>query len=1168
MRLKRVKLFGFKTFADRTEFDVDGDLIAVVGPNGCGKSNLVDAILWGLGEGNARQLRAQSGVDVIFNGSSRRKPLGFAEVSLLFDNEDGSLPVDASEVAISRRLTRSGESEYSINRRTCRLRDVVELLADSGLGRSGYSIVGQKEIDQALAASADDRRAWVDEAAGVQRYRMRKAEAVRRLAGARQSLERIRDILTEIETQREPLREEAETAKRYKAILGSLREVESNLLITEVARAVEEIARHQKAVEEAMEMAAKESSLADELEVQARLTADQLSALESDMDAVRARQQAALTALERAEGAIRLAEQKLSSLREAEKNLGEEGGATQERLAEAEAELVLFQEEFEREKENLERVRAECSGAGEDARGLARQIESIDGELAAAREAQQAALRAEAEAQHRKSRIRDAKRELEGIQQTLPDLRAAVQEAQKADDEASEAIAAIEKEIASCREHVRAIESEEEQSAQSVRRWLAEKAALEGRRRGIEATIEAHEGLNQGVRAVLEAVERGVLTGEYTPVGDAIEVGRDLALAIETALGGAVNDLIVDDEADAKRAIDWLKQHRLGRATFQPIPLMRPFAPSADLQRVLNERGVVGRASDLVQCAGRHRPVIDSLLGRVVVVRDLDAALKLARTSGWSRLVTIDGEVVHSSGAVTGGVSSKTGYGLVQRRADLAELGREIDALERSLAQAERASADRMKRREKYQDRITALRSEAAAKSKEAAQTRSWLQSLNDELQTTVRAGKKLEEEIAKLREAESPKFSVPDIEALEQGRDALLRQLAARTADAEQAEARLREAEERLAQATQRLQQAERRLAQAKDAEQTRQKRLVNLGPERDRAKSDIERAEADRERAAKDRQAAEAQLAEWLEQKRILLEESFRLSEQAKDARRNALGSGDRAHQAELNRARADARRATALQRLIEEYGLSEEDAVERAPRIELPPDAAALTARFRRELKALGDVNLGAIEAYERLNERHEELNAQYDDVQRSIEEVETSVRELDQMTRERFRTTFEAVRDAFEETFKSLFPGGEGQLALTQPDDLLESGIEIDVTLPGKKKQRLELLSGGERSLCATAFLFALLKVKPSPLVVLDEVDAPLDGRNVERFLELLAQFRGSTQFIVITHNPTTIEAAPVWLGVTMQEPGVSTLVPAKLGAAPIVEGVLTGSVPNP
>ena len=1159
-----MKLFGFKTFADRSEFDVDGDLIAVVGPNGCGKSNLVDAILWGLGEGNARQLRAQSGVDVIFNGSSRRKPLGFAEVSLLFDNEDGSLPIDASEVSISRRLTRSGDSEYAINRRPCRLRDVVELLADSGLGRSGYSIVGQKEIDQALAASADDRRAWVDEAAGVQRYRMRKAEAVRRLAGARQSLDRIRDILREIETQREPLREEAETAKRYKAVLASLREVESNLLLVEVAKAVDEVARHQKAVEEATEMAAKESSLADELEVQARLTADQLSALESEMDAARARQQAALTAVERAEGAIRLARQRLAALDEAERSLGEEGDASQERLTEAEAERVLFQEEFEREKENLERVRAECSGAGDDARGLASQIEAIDKELSAARESQQAALRAEAEAEHRKSRIREAKRELEGIEQTLPDLLSALAEAQKADDEAAESVAKVERDIDACREHLRAIEAEEEDSAQSVRRWLAEKAALDGRRRGIEATIEAHEGLNQGARAVLEAVDRGALEGNYTPVGDAIEVGRDLALAIETALGGAVNDLIVDDESDAKRAIGWLKQHRLGRATFQPIPLMRPLAPSLDLQRALSERGVVGRASELVQCAGRHRPVIDSLLGRVVVMEDLDSALRLARTSGWSRLVTVDGEVVHSSGAVTGGVAAKAGYGLVQRRADLAELGREVDALERKLAQAERASADRMERRSKLQDRITELRGQLSERSGEAAETRSWLQNLAEELQTTERAKKKLEAEIAKLLVLAPPKISVPDIEALEQGRDALLRQLAARTADAEQAEARLREAEERLAQATQRLQQAERRLTMAKDAERTRQKRLGNLGPERERAKADIERAEADRAKAVQARQQAETQLADCLEQKRVLLEESFRLSEQAKDARRNALGSGDRAHQAELNRARADARRANALQRLMEEYGLCEEDAVEVAPKIELPPDAATLTSRLRRDLKSLGDVNLGAIEAFERLNQRHEELNAQHDDVQRGIDEVETTVRELDQMTKDRFRKTFEAVQEAFAETFRSLFPGGEGQLALSAPDDLLESGIEIDVTLPGKKKQRLELLSGGERSLCATAFLFALLKVKPSPLVVLDEVDAPLDGRNVERFLELLRQFRGRTQFIVITHNPTTIEAAPVWLGVTMQEPGVSTLVPARLGAGPIVAGVLAGS----
>jgi chromosome segregation protein len=1151
MRLKRVKIFGFKTFADRTEFQVDGDFIAVVGPNGCGKSNLVDAILWGLGEGSAKQLRAHSGTDVIFNGSSRRKPLGYAEVTLLFDNEDGALPVPTSEVAITRRLNRSGGSEYQINRQSCRLRDVLDLLADSGLGRAGYAIVGQKEIDQALAASPEDRRAWVDEAAGVQRYRARKQESLRRLQSAKDHLSRVDDILNEIEGQREPLREEAEVARRYKSALTSLREVESSMLMKEVYGAAQDVEQSQKRIDQAMEMARKEIALAEKLELEARLAGEKVSGLESKMDAIRGRQQGFLTALERADAEVRLARQRLESLDDLESTLGEEASSSKQRLEEASSELELMRREAAIEAESLARVRAECSGAGDDAQALSKALTEVERQLQEARESEARRLKQEAERRHRKERIAQLQRELQGIRASLPDLEKAVVEAEKDAQAKNGDVEASKSGILEARAALKKLAEEDTAAAAQAHRIAAERAALEGRKRGIESTLEAHEGLQQGPKAVLDAVAKGDLDGDFVPVAEAIEVDKRVAVAIETALGASAHDLIVPSETDAKRAIEYLKSGKLGRATFQPVPLMRPLETNDDLEAVLREPGVVGRASDLVRCAADHRPVVESLLGRIVIVESLDVALRLAKTKGWNRLATLEGEILHHRGAVTGGVSTRPTFGVVQRKAELAELNRKIADAETKLEQEMGAASARQKARLKRENQLHELEAALAEREEELREARQWRHSLDAELKEAQRSLDKIESELANLNAAQEAIEKGADVAALEEERDLLLKQLASRSADAEQAEARLKDAESRLTQAEERARGAERRLANARDSESSRERRLQNLGPERKRLSQEIEKALAEREKAQKGKSETDAELAEAQKSKQVLLERSFQISEEIRQARQNAQSSGDAAHQAELARARADAKRASALQRLVEEYGFTESDAMEQGPELEIPRDAQMLVSKLRRELKAMGDVNVGAIEAYERLTARWDELTAQREDILAGIGEVESSIRELDKLTRDRFANTFSAVQESFAEIFQKLFPGGEGALLLSDPDSLLETGIDIDVTLPGKKRQRLELLSGGERSLCATAFLFALLKVKPSPLVVLDEVDAPLDGRNVERYIEMLREFMQTTQFLLITHNPTTIEAAPVWLGVTMQEPGVSTLVPARM-----------------
>jgi len=857
MRLKRVKIFGFKTFADRTEFELDGDMIAVVGPNGCGKSNIVDAILWGLGEPNARNLRAQTSQEVIFSGSSRRKPLGFAEVTLLFDNEDGALGIDSPEVAITRRLTRSGDSEYQINRRTCRLRDIYELLADSGLGRAGYAIVSQKEIDAALAASPEDRRAWIDEAAGVQRYRVRRQEAFRRLDAAQQHLSRVEDILNEIESQREPLRLEAETAQRYRQIQDSLREIESGLLILELAGSVNELLELEARIANAGEKAASESRQAELLDIEAKRLLARLAAAERELDQLRARHQESIAHAERAQSQLELAEQRLLSLEDFEKTFADELGAAEHRRAEFEADLLEFEADLLRATEEeraevaaLQRLRVEVGGHSADAERLTFALEQAETELGEARHAEALRLRDDAERQHAKQRRKLALAELDGIAQSVPELEAAIREAETTFSDLEAGEAKIRAQLKSLREEADRQRAATEGTEQELRRLHHERAVHDGRRRGLEATLETHEGLAQGARAVLTLVEQRKLEGDYVPVAQALDVSAELATAIETALGASAHDLIVPDESHAKRAIALLKEHRLGRATFQPMTLMRPRSTSPELSRVLERRGVVGLASELVQCRPDHRPVIESLLGRTVVTETLEDSLRLAKTTGWSRLVTLEGEVVHSSGAVSGGHSGRQTSGIVHRQAELRTLERELADLDRKIAAMEKIAQSTAKAREERKDSEDQVRQAIEGGRQDLEDARTWLANLRHELQAALKSRAKLETELAELPSWNASTPAV-DLGALEARRDTLLKELAARSADAGQAAERLRDAEMRMNQAVQRREIAERKLAHATEADEHRVRR-TNTGCGEPQALSRIARRLALRSQSA----------------------------------------------------------------------------------------------------------------------------------------------------------------------------------------------------------------------------------------------------------------------------------------------------------------------------
>ncbi|MDQ2986299.1 MAG: chromosome segregation protein SMC [Armatimonadota bacterium] len=1153
MRLKSIRIFGFKSFADKVDIDVDDNLVAVVGPNGCGKSNIVDAIQWALGEASGKNLRTGQSTDVIFNGSGQRKPLGYAEVSLVFDNEDKALPVNTTEVIVTRRLDRKGESAYAINRQSCRLKDVYELFADTGLGRTGYAIVSQKDIAATLDAPPQERRVWIDEAAGVQRYRSRKTDALKRLDSAVTHLTRVNDVLAEIERQREPLREQAEAARLYRQHLASLREVESGLLLQEAAALAVDIGRLEAEIVRKRtdsEGLRRESAMA---ETRSDSIEAEIASVEAVLEAVRAKQQAASTEAERAASRVAVAENRLRSLDQLELFGGREETEARARIERAKEALADARKQVDEEARAIQELLALIGGSADEAKETNRLLRDAEEQLAKARAGELAYIEAEAKRKQSEERRDAVRKELEGARKALPDLLTAFAEAEQAlgvassDLEKSKVGAGdVSKQRQTLSDEIRALEADR-------RERMAARASLQGRIEGLRASIESHEGLASGPKAVLSASDAGELSGDFVPVASVISVPGDIAHAIEAALGAAAGDLITSHSKHAKAAIEHLKSKQLGRATFLAADLVNPRPRSTKLAGLAARNGILGVAADLVSCSEEHRAAIELLLGGVLVAETIDAATALGREHGFRKIATLEGELVFSGGAVTGGRSAHQGSGPIRLATRHREAEEELATVDVEVAVLDRESKALTEKAAEADQRATEARAESEAAAEAVVEATRWLTAIREEKLSTERAVLRLEQELASIEAIATPEGEggSSKVDEMEAERNRLLGVAAAKSSDVEQAKRAVSDASEREAAAKARLRLAESELASAVEADQNRRNRLGSVADDRTEQQAALAEAKVD-EAAARERVAALVGEVDQQQTRRGELRASVQnLHEETRKWSETIRTLEDAAYRDDISRARAETKRAGSLSRLLEEYSVDESDAIRQAPLVEIPPEAAKVASRIRREIKELGEVNIGAIEAFESLSERWDTLTRERADVLDSKSELDRAVGELDRLTRGAFADCFEKVNAAFQETFEELLGGGEASLELTDPHNMLETGVDVNIRVPGKKTQRLELLSGGERALAACAFLFALLKVKPSPLCVLDELDAPLDGRNVERYVDLLKLRAREAQFIVITHNPTTIEAAPTWFGVTMTEPGVSTVIPYRV-----------------
>ena len=1173
MYLKALEIQGFKSFPDKTVLNFGEDITAIVGPNGSGKSNVSDAIRWVMGEQSSKSLRGAKMEDVIFGGTEKRSQMGFAQVTLVLDNTEHIFPrMEESEVAVTRRYYRSGESEYYINKQSVRLRDVNELFMDTGMGREGYSIVGQGKIDEILSVKSADRREIFEEAAGISKFRHRKEETERKLERTEENLVRINDKIAELELQVGPLRSQAEKAKKYLILRDELRTLEISVwlenldkiktdsikLNTDYALAQQELERANAALDElyaASEQFAEKAHANDMEQERLRTECAELDAKRSEEDAAVA---VLRTGIEHNRASIERVENDLRDQSGRAESLTAQIAAKHARIEELAAQAAELEEELRAFLAQAEELARTAGEAGSEVEAL-RAREALAASDAADCRADMSAINAGlAELSERRTAL---EAESESVDGQLTEKRRAASASRRALEEAQEEADAVRNIISGHTLKMEGRVKREETARQKSIDLTMEKNNLDSRIHLLSEMEKEYEGFNKAVRLIMQAAEKNALRGVHGPVANLMTTDKRYAVAIEIALGAGMQNVVVDREEDAKSAINFLKQRDGGRATFLPLTAIR-----GDVLReagVEREYGYVGVASQLVQFDKRYAEIFNNLLGRTVVVEDMDCGIAIARKYGNRfRIVTLDGQVLNRGGSMTGGSVSRSA-GILSRANELKELTARREALteklDAALREADEAKRDlnaaqyeldvareqqrgaedavlRLTGEKKQYDML--LESLRARESDIAAE----LESITARTEELKKAAAAREEEIKK-HEAEAARCRAESEEKLA-GQNELQRdsahlgdEIAARkstlagfTAERETTERALGDLET-LAQ-------------QMRGDEDGRRALIEDYRAKIKAAEEEIAQHDAVTASLRADAEKRRAELAELAEAKLTL--EGERSANDRRYRECNELLSQTQAAAGRLEQKRVTAamEEKQILDKLWESYELSHSAAQEQRIELESVPKASRRINELKREINGLGNVNVGAIEEFDRVNTRYTYLTGQRDDVEKAKEELLGVIENITSEMTVIFKEQFALIRESFQETFLELFGGGKATLELEDENAVLDCGIEIKVQPPGKALKTLSLLSGGEKAFVAIALYFAILKVHPTPFCVMDEIEAALDEPNVIRVAHYMRRICDKTQFIVITHRRGTMEAADVLYGVTMQERGVS------------------------
>ena len=1174
MYLKSLELQGFKSFPDKTLIRFGDDITAIVGPNGSGKSNISDAILWVMGEQSSKTLRGAKMEDVIFGGTQKRAAVGFAEATLTLDNTDRALAYDADQVMVTRRYYRSGDSEYYINKQSARLRDINEMFMDTGLGREGYSNIGQGRIDEILSLKSGDRREIFEEAAGISKYRHRKEEAERKLAHTEDNLLRIGDKVSELELQLEPLKLQSEKAKKYLELKDELKGVEVALWLDNLDRLSAAAKKAEEDYASASFVLQQAHDELDGLYRQAEELGQTLRQRDGDLETVRLKVNMLSGTHQQLDGQMAVLrgnvennESNIIRIQEELKGQEDRSGGVAAQIRQTRERIEQIQAELEEKGLTLQDLGQQLAAMTASAQGLTKQFLELRGQessLAADIAGRQADVRSLEESMvQTQQRLEELDRDLSSGAARRHEAQANLDQCGKELDQARQAVVAANNTIAGYTLRQEARAKRRDELTQQQRQLNAQLDSVTAKLRVFRAMERDFESYNKAVRMVMQEAQRGRLRNIHGPVSRLIRTEDSCTVAIEIALGAAMQQIVVDTEQDGKSAIAFLKRTGGGRATFLPLGTIQG--------RVLQEtglegcRGFVGIASRLVTAEPRYQNIVDNLLGRTVVVLDLDAAIAMSQKyKNRFKIVTLDGQVMNPGGSMTGGSVNKDA-GILSRANELEKLTAQEKRLQQDklILEADLQEAQRQYDQVAFQmqavrDQLREAEDRVLLLEGRQKQHEILLEAIVDAQTSAKRERDSLNDRGLNDREryaAQQAKIQVCT-QQLEQTRQSLA-----------QLEGGQTEAAQATAEITDRMTALKTEEAALEAEQATARSHIQDLEGLRSAMEGDREKKLALMESIGADNQRLNAEIARLkLRQEendaetvamKVQMEKTAAERAQAEAAKTRAERDAQEKNKEILNMERACAlleqKKLTAsmeekqiIDKLWETYELTPGTAGEHRGQIESIAAGSRRSAELKRKISALGTPNLGAIEEYARINERYTYLAAQRDDVLGAKRELESVIRDITKEMTVIFVEEFGKINRYFGETFEEMFGGGKGQLILEDPDTPLTCGIEIRVQPPGKQVKTITLLSGGEKAFVATALYFAILKVRPTPFCLLDEIDAALDDRNVERFASYLHNLAKKTQFIVITHRRGTMEAADVLYGVTMQEQGVSKL----------------------
>ncbi len=1182
MYLKGLEMQGFKSFADKITLDFSSGVTAIVGPNGSGKSNISDAVRWVLGEQSAKTLRGANMQDVIFNGTQKRNPLGFAEVTLILENKDKIFPIEFDEVAVTRKVFASGESQYMINKTPCRLRDIHELFMDTGLGRDGYSMIGQGKIEEILSTKSEDRRQIFEEAAGISKYRYRKEEAERKLTKTEENISRVADIIVELENQLEPLLKQSEKAKKYLVLKEDLKVYEVNAALSVISEnktqmsELEEkyriVSGHLEAAKRDMEKAEqeqeefyqtareKEESVRQN-EQELRNTETQISMDRSDVEVLSNTISGNMQLIERIQGEMRELESRILDVKNDILKAEEEKKQFLEQKSEKEQKIVKLQADSEelsggagQQNEYIEGLKdamveslnlvSDCKIklSNEDIirQGLKSRGQTVDNEIAKKNE----------DFSQLENKMNELKKELERKEKFIADIEARMHDEQTQKEE-----------------FVRALSDNQKRLTQ-VNIELNDKRSRLNMLRAMEQNFE---GYSKSVKEIMQQHESGALKKAkiYGPVSKLISSDAKYTLAIEAALGGKMQNIVVESEEDAKAAIEYLKSAKSGRATFMPISAVK--GNELEVDKISHEQGFLGLASDLVSCDRKFEDIVKNLLGRTVVLETMDDAISVSRKyKNEIRIVTLGGELFNVGGSISGG-SANRHASLMGREKEIKQLEQDAQRLENEYEQKTKELSDSEKKLESLElaimksadmlsenkEVLIVIKQDIAHNeelSRDFVDATAHLEREKAEIENKISMSEKESEALCEKIESEEAIIAQKrdEINKLEQEFEAIMirkqriaDQIVDITVEKSAIEKDIAVLDEKIADLT-------RDGEQHRNNADLRKSEIEDIKNKNSQFADDIEAKRLNIETMTLKTEEYKKAITDLLGEKSDFEEKSRKMQTRSKELRENVYQLTNDFNRIETKKVKLEVELENTVNRLWDEYELTHSDALaykkdDLGSNVQVNKRISELKGKIRE----LGNVNVDAIEEYKNVKERYEFLSGQRDDLEKAKTDLLKIIDEMTKVMKEQFEEKFQQINKFFKTTFVELFGGGSAELTLTDPQNILECGINIDVQPPGKKLQSLSLLSGGERALSAIALLFAILKTRPTPFCFLDEIEAALDDVNVYRFADYVKNYSKDTQFIIVTHRRGTMESADVIYGVTMQEKGVSKLLQLNL-----------------